>query len=557
MKQKLELTWVGKDQRHRLEPRVLLENAELSYTAQTRVTDADIFDNRLIFGDNLLALKALEQELAGKVKCIFIDPPYNTGSAFEHYNDGIEHSLWLSMMRDRLELLKTLLSEDGSIWITVDDSEAHYLKVICDEIFGRKNFVANVVWQKKYGGANDSKWISSNHDHILIYTKNKEIWRPNKLSKSEAVLSAYRNPDNDPRGPWRTTDYTSNKSAKERPKLYYSIINPNTGEEIFPKETSVWRFSKETHEENVRENLVWWGKQGTSKMPLRKKFLRENGFEEGVVPISLWLHEEVGHNRDARTEVLAFNPEDPFSTPKPEKLLKRILELATLPGDLVLDSFAGSGTTGAVAHKMGRRWVMIELGEHAHTHIIPRLQKVVDGTDQGGISQSVGWKGGGGFRYYHLAKSVLTKDKWDNWIINPNFNAALLSEAMCKIEGYTYSPSDVEYWNQGFCNENSFIFVTTQYLTLEQLEMISEDVGLERNLLIMGSSYSSGFEAFNNLTLKKIPQAVLDKCEYGRDDYSLKIENLPSVIASLEPEASVPSRRKNVNAGVPSLFGDA
>ena len=552
-KQKLELTWVGKDIRPRLEPRVLLPVPENSYTAQARVTDHDLFDNRLIFGDNLLALKALESELTGKVKCIFIDPPYNTGSAFEHYDDGLEHSLWLSMMRDRLELLRTILSEDGSIWISIDDTESHYLKVICDEIFGRRNFVTNVVWQKKYAPANDAKWFSDSHDHILVYAKDKNIWRPNKLERTAESKAAYKNPDNDPRGLWRPDNYTSNKNATERPKLYYPIIHPMTGEEIYPKKTAVWRYSRETHEENIRLGLIWWGKKGENKVPSFKRFLPT---EQGSrVPQTIWFWEEVGHTQDAKREQMTLFPESPFSTPKPERLLERILHIATNPGDLVLDSFAGSGTTGAVAHKMGRRWVLIELQETAHSHIIPRLHKVIDGTDQGGISSSVGWKGGGGFRYYHLAKSLLKKDKWDNWIINPEFNPELLSEAMCKIEGYTYSPSMVDYWNHGYGTENSFIFVTTQYLSLERLESIAEDVGAERSLLIMCSSFSGGNLAFDNLTLRKIPQTVLHKCEWDKDDYSLKIENLPSVAAM--PEEIEVVRGKHKNMGVPSLFGDA
>jgi adenine-specific DNA-methyltransferase len=551
MKQKLELTWVGKDQRHRLEPRVLLETPELSYTAQTRVTDADIFDNRLIFGDNLLALKALEQELAGQVKCIFIDPPYNTGSAFEHYDDGIEHSLWLSMMRDRLELLRTLLSEDGSIWITVDQNESHYLKVMMDEIFGRGNFVCEIIWRSADSSNNDTKQFSLDHNTLLVYSRNPD-WLSIRLSRTEESDAHYANPDNDPRGAWFSGNLSS---PKPRKNLMFDIISPSGNAIKSPK--NGWRWSQETMLQKIKTQEIIFVSNETKI--IRKTYLAD---QKGLAPSSVWdTVEETGHNRQAKYELIKLFPEmstnELFDTPKPERLIKRILEISTLEGDLVLDSFAGSGTTGAVAHKMGRRWVMIEVKEAtAETFIIPRLQKVVDGTDQGGISQSVGWKGGGGFRYYHLAKSVLTKDKWDNWIINPGFNAALLAEAMCKIEGYTYCPSDTEYWNQGYCNENSFIFVTTQYLTLEQLEMISEDVGLERNLLIMGSSYSGGFEAFNNLTLKKIPQAVLDKCEYGRDDYSLKIENLPSTIASLEPEV-VPSRRKNINAGVPSLFGEA
>ena len=219
-KQKLELTWIGKENRPRLEPRILLEEPAKSYHAAHRVTDKDQFDNRLIFGDNLLALKALEQEFTGRIKCVFIDPPYNTGSAFTHYDDGIEHSLWLSLMRDRLEILCRLLAEDGSILVSIDDNEAHYLKVLMDEVFGRLNFVANVIWQKKYAPANDAIWFSDSHDHILIFSKNKEVWRPNKLARTEEQDKLYKTPDNDPRGPWMSDNYTCAKTADERPNLF-------------------------------------------------------------------------------------------------------------------------------------------------------------------------------------------------------------------------------------------------------------------------------------------------------------------------------------------------
>ncbi|MBF6593581.1 MAG: site-specific DNA-methyltransferase [Thermaceae bacterium] len=554
-KQKLELTWVGKDVRPRLEPRILLEDPEQSYLAPHRVSEGDLFDNRLIFGDNLLALKALEQELAGKVKCIFIDPPYNTGSAFEHYDDGLEHSLWLSMMRDRLEILRTMLSEDGSIWITLDDNEVHYLKVLMDEVFGRPNFVVNAIWQKKFSPANDSKWLSDNHDHILIYAKDKAIWRPNLLSRSKKQDKNFKNPDNDPRGAWISADYSSNKSASERPSLYYAIIQPNTGEEIWPSRARVWSYSKERHEQNVRENLVWWGKDGTNPVPRLKKFVGE--LRPGTVPVTVWLHEEVGNTQEAKKEVTIFNPDNPFATPKPERLLERIIHIATNPGDLVLDSFAGSGTTGAVAHKMGRRWVMVELQQTAYTHIVPRLRKVIDGSDQGGISEGVGWKGGGGFRFYKLAPSLLARDKWENWVINPAYNAAMLSEALCKLEGFTYSPSDTEYWMQGYSTERDFFYATTQHLTLEQLQSVSDEVGAERSLLIICSAYSADPAMFPNLTIKKIPQAVLNKCEWGKDDYSLKVENLPKAPSPAEQAALVLSAKPPKppkDRGMDSLF---
>ena len=253
-KTKLELTWPGKDKRPKLEPRILIENPDKSYHAAARRSD-DIFDNMLITDDHRHALKALEQDYAGKEKCDFIDPPYNTGSAFEHYDDGLEHSLWLSLMRDRLEMLWRLLSNDGSLWITVDDNEAHYLKVVGDEIFGRQNFIANVIWQKKYAPANDALWLSDSHDHVLVFAKQKSVWRPNSLPRSEKTEAAYQNPDNDPRGPWKAGDYTCAKSAEERPNLYYKIRNPNTGEEIWPKRTRVWGYGEELHKQHIQQGL--------------------------------------------------------------------------------------------------------------------------------------------------------------------------------------------------------------------------------------------------------------------------------------------------------------
>ncbi|WP_293339017.1 site-specific DNA-methyltransferase [Microcoleus sp. CAWBG58] len=525
-KQRLELTWIGKDIRPKLEPRILLEDPEMSYHAAHQVSENDIFDNRLIFGDNLLALKALESEFAGKVKCIFIDPPYNTGSAFEHYDDGIEHSLWLGLMRDRLEILRNLLSNDGSLWIAIDDNEAHYLKVMCDEIFGRINFVANVVWQKKYAASNDALWFSNDHDHILVYAKVKTSWKPNRLPRTEKSNSAYKNPDNDPRGAWQSDNYTCNKSIDERPNLYYPIANPNTGEIILPKKTAVWRYSRDRHEDNERQGLVYWGVEGKNSVPRFKRLLSAVS-DKGGVAQTIWRWEEVGHNQDAKREQLQLNEQAPFSTPKPEKLLERILQLATNPKDIVLDSFAGSGTTGAVAQKMGRQWIMIELGEHCHTHIIPRLKKVIDGEDRGGITKAVNWKGGGGFRYYRLAPSLLEKDKWDNWVIDKDYNAAMLAEALCKIEGFTYAPSDTFYWQHGYSTESDFIYVTTQNFSHEQLSKLADEVGQERTLLVLCTAFRGETDIFPNLTVKKIPKQILSRCEWGHDDYSLKIENLP------------------------------
>jgi adenine-specific DNA-methyltransferase len=528
-KQKLELTWIGKERWPKLEPRILLEDPVRSYHAKNRVSDNDIFDNQLIFGDNLLALKALEQEFTGKIKCVFIDPPYNTGSAFAQYDDGVEHSIWLSLMRDRLDIIRRMLSDDGSLWITIDDNEAHYLKVLCDEIFGRTHFIANLAWHKRVSPANDAKYFSGDFDHILIYAKDKAIWRPNRLEKNEAQLANYRNLDKDPRGVWNSAAYTCAKTAEERPNLYYAIQQPTTGKEVWPSRTRVWAYDKNTHLRNVERGLLYWGKDGRASMPRIKKFLTET---KPVVPRTIWSYEEAGHNQEARLEIDKLFPGDPFTTPKPEKLIRRVLQIASSPGDLVLDSFAGSGTTGAVAQKMGRRWIMVELGNHCHTHIIPRLKKVINGEDRGGVTEAVGWQGGGGFRYYRLAPSLIINDRWGNPVINPEYNAAQLAEALSKLEGFIYQPSETLWWQHGYSSERDFIYVTTQNLSADQLQVLSEDVGAEQSLLVCCSAFRGvtalkAAERWPNLTLKKIPRMVLARCEWGHDDYSLNVANLP------------------------------
>ena len=536
---KLELTWIGKDNRPKLEPRILIEDPEQSYHAAQRQSENDIFDNRLIFGDNLLALKALEQEFSGKVKCIFIDPPYNTGSAFRHYDDGVEHSLWLSLMRDRLELLRTLLAADGSLWITIDDNECHYLKVLCDEVFGRANFVANVIWQKKFSPQANAVWLSDSHDHILVYASNKALWRPNLLERTAEADARYANPDTDYRGPWTSGDFTISLTGGQRGAQFartgesanvYEIVTPS-GRKLLPTKGRCWGASKERFQQLVKDNRIWFGAKG-SNVPRIKRFLSE--VQEGIVCMTVWLRSEVGDNQDAKREVAVFNRTDIFATPKPERLSRRILHLASNPGDLVLDSFAGSGTTGAVAHKMGRRWIMVELGEHCYTHCIPRLTKVIDGEDDGGITKSVNWKGGGGFRYYRLGPSLIIEDEWGNPVINSEFNAAMLAEAMCKLEGFEYAPSEGFYWIHGKSTETDFLYVTTQFMSREMLTRLSDEVGPERSLLICCSAFRCDPGQFTNLTIKKIPKAVLKKCEWGHDDYSLEIKNLPK--APPEPE---------------------
>lgn len=519
-KQRLELTWIGKDERPHLEPRILLEDSDKSYHATARVTDHDIFENILIHSDNLLALKALEQEYTGKVKCVFIDPPYNTGSAFEHYDDGVKHSLWLSLMQDRIRLLHRLLAKQGSLWVTLDDNEAHYFRVMCDETFGRANFVADIAWQKKYSPGNNEKGISSDHDHVLVWAKERNSWEWNLLPRTDKQNAAYKNPDNDPRGVWKASDLTR---AEHRDRDFYPIKTPS-GKEVWPAAGRSWSRPPEEIERLRADNRLWFGPKGDAK-PSLKRFLTE--VQDGVVARTIWLRDEVGDNEQAKKEAKQFNDTDIFATPKPERLIQRIIHVATRPGELVLDSFAGSGTTGAVAHKMGRRWIMVELGEHCDTHIVPRIRKVIDGADSGGVTEAVNWKGGGGFRYYSLAPSLLEKDEWGNWVISKEFDAAKLSQAVCKLMGFVYEPDETRYWMQGRSSDTDYIYVTTQSLTHQQLKAISEEVGEERTLLICCKAFRANTDAFPNLTIKKIPQAVLRKCEWGHDDYSLNVANLP------------------------------
>jgi adenine-specific DNA-methyltransferase len=522
-RQRLELTWIGKEIRPQLEPRILLEEAGKSYHAAYRITDHDIFDNRLIFGDNLLALRALEQEFFGKVKCIYIDPPYNTGSAFEHFDDGLEHSLWLSLMRERLDILWRLLSPEGSLWVSIDDYEMPYLRVLMDEIFGRSNFIASNVWQKRYSRENREA-IGDVHEYVIVYAKSPDTFKQtrNLLALTEDQKKIYKNPSNDPKGPWRTIPITAQAGHATKAQ-FYTIVGP-TGIKFDPPPGNCWRYTKEVFEKLRTEGRIYFGKNGKGQ-PTTIRYLSEVG---GAVPWTWWPHDEVGNTDESKKEMLALFPKDQlFDTPKPERLMRRIVEIASKPGDWVLDSFGGSGTTAAVAHKMGRRWIMVELGEHCHTHVIPRLKKVIDGTDLGGITSEFAWKGGGGFRYFRLAPSLLGKDRWGNWIINRDYNSAMLAEALCKLEGFQYTPSDSVYWQHGQSTERDFIYVTTHNLRAEQLEQLSDEVGPNRTLLVLCLAFRGKTERWRNLTVKKIPKAVLARCEWDHDDYSLQVQNLP------------------------------
>lgn len=517
---KLELTWIGKeDEPLAIEPRLLLDTPEYSFgdvEIGTLPNGKPWPGNMLIHGDNLLALRALEENFVGQVKCIYIDPPYNTGSAFEHYDDNREHSIWLSLMRERLVILHRLLSDDGLIWITLDDNEVHYCKVMCDEIFGRKNFLGNVIWQHSIQGKNDAKTFSLSHNHILVYAKSDKFIRY-KLPREEKHNVNYSNPDNDPKGPWRSGDV---RSPNLRENLKYNITTPS-GKIISPPEKG-WRWSKELLLSKIESGEIFFSSD--EKRIIRKIYLCD---QDGRVPDSLWLGEDSGTTREANTELKGLQVA--FGTPKPERLIQRVINISTKPGDLVLDSFLGSGTTAAVAHKMGRRWIGVELGDHAYTHCAIRMKKVVEG-EQGGISKSVNWQGGGGFRFYELAPSLLNHDKYGNLVINKEYNADMLAAAMAKHQGFTFSPDPEMYWKQGHSSEHDFIFTTTQLITAEMLETIHDQLGKDESLLICCTKFQPECRnKYSNITIKKIPKVLLDTCEFDHDDYSLNIVSVPEI----------------------------
>lgn len=476
----------------------------------------------LIHGDNLLALKALENKYAGQVKCIYIDPPYNTGSAFEHYDDNLEHSQWLNLIRPRLQILWKLLSDQGSLWISIDDDEQAYMKVLCDELFGREHFVSSMIWQKRTS-PDMRAVISDGHEYVLLYVKNKEIFKTvrNKLPLSEDQALSYKNPDNDPRGVWTSADYTA---QGYRPNQMYEITTPG-GAKYTPPEGKCWKNIEEVFLQQVAENRIWFGPDGCS-MPRRKTFLSEH---EGVIPWTWWTNKEVGHSQEAKKEIIAlFGMSNVFDTPKPERLIQRIIHIASNPGDLILDSFLGSGTTAAVAHKMGRRYIGIEMGDHAYTHCKVRLDKVVSGEDKGGITKSVEWKSGGGYRFYELAPSLINVDPFGEAIINPDYDADMLAAAMALHEGFTQQPDNGLFWKQSVGNENSYLFVTTRHLNSPFLDSIRDTMEDGEYLIIACRSYDAGLEkAYPNITIKKIPQMLLSRCEFGKTDYNLNIVHPP------------------------------
>lgn len=504
MRGKLELTWVGKDERPRLEPRVLVEDPTKSYGDPNS-------ENMLIFGDNLLALKALEQDFAGRIKCIYIDPPFNTGSAFEHYDDGLEHSIWLSLMRDRLDCLKRLLASDGLMFVHIDYREGARLKVLLDEVFPGGSFKNEIIVRRGTKNVQSQfetiDALATGHDSIYLYSKSPET----RLRKLQALEE-----DTEP-GKWDTF-----WRGTDRHTMRYELFGktPDKGQ---------WRWEKPrgyAAKRRYEEYLTEFGDKMTlddywamkyQESGAKVDFVRQgpDGTVQYFVPprnyrilSDVWM--------DVRTSGKATD----FAHEKHEELLERIIRWATDRGDWVLDSFGGSGTTGASAHKMDRKWIMVELGEHCHTHIIPRMQKVIDGSDQGGISKTVGWKGGGGFKYYRLAETMLVQDRdlsakgHPVYIINPKYDDKMLIRAICKVEGFRYRN---EGRLHGVSSENRFLHVTTQLLTQAYLDSLVSDIRLEQSLLIYCTRRSRNLVVPDNVEVKKIPRDLLSKCDYAED----------------------------------------
>jgi adenine-specific DNA-methyltransferase len=535
---KLELSWIGKSERRKIEKRILIEDKDKSYLKKK--SEKDIKDNILIHGDNLLALKALEVKFTNKIKCIYIDPPYNTGSAYKEYDDGLEHSIWLSLMRDRLEILRKLLKPDGVIFVSIDDDEGAYLKVLMDEIFGRKNFCGNFIWQKKKKASFLSN-MGVVTEYVLSYAKDK-IQSPD-FNFGETTLGKMTPINNAGNGvkilkfPIGSVQFQCEDQVFEPQdmsegkiitKLLDTLVIKNKTNKNEFRLQGEFRYSQNKINDLIKENI--------DEIIISKKPFRPNHKKNSVKPkkitnlLDMMGKYKMSTNEDATAESInIFGNDKNFSYPKPEKLIKTLLETVTKEGDIVLDSFAGSGTTGAVAHKIKRRWILIELGNHCYTHILPRIKRIIDGNDNFGISDKslpedeLKKIEGGGFKFYTLAPSLLKKDKWNNWVINDNYNELMLSKAMCIHMGFDHIQKKKNYWMDGKSTENDYIYVSPRSLTDSELQKISLDVGHSNTLLICCKGYNKEVaDKLDNITLKKIPNSILSQCEWSKDDYSLE-----------------------------------
>lgn len=569
-KQKLELTWIGKEREINLEPRILVEVPEKNYGDKNT-------ENMLIHGDNLLALKALEQDFAGKIKCIYIDPPYNTGSAFEHYDDNIEHSTWLSLMRKRLEILKNLLSDEGCIFVQIDDNEQAYLRILLDEIFGRNNFINTIsVNMKNIAGASgggEDKKLKKNIEYIHVYAKNYEELPLFKNAYDYIPISELVEKYREEGKSWKYTSVLVDSGTKNyigstvdgdgnEIKIYSRenaiiksigaiIKDENLSESEAYKKYANYIFQTAMPQSSIRPRVMekvkelgfnndlysieYVPKTGRNRGTLYEQFYKGENFRlfawlkdvseeiEGV----LYKKELQGTYWDFVGETKNLTKEGAVAFPngkKPEKLIHRCIDISTNEGDYVLDSFLGSGTTAAVAHKMGRKWIGIELGEHCYTHCMPRLERIIKGDDKNGITEMVNWNGGGGYKFYELAPSLLKKDEFGEFVIEPKYDAEMLAEAMAKNEGYKFSPDENNVYKQGYSTEKDFIFTTTQFITAELLNKIQHELKEDESLLICTTHYEENcIDKFSNITVKKIPQSLLKTCEFGALNYNLNV----------------------------------
>lgn len=560
---KLELTWIGKDDEPlAIEPRLLLDTSEYSFgevETGTLPNGKPWPGNMLIHGDNLLALRALEDNFKGCVKCIYIDPPFNTGSRIDAdgkevgYDDGVEHSIWLNMMYQRFQILHGLLREDGAIFVHLDDNESDYCKVILDEIFGRKNFMNRVTVDARspsaFSTVNPGMFVAS--EHILFYAKNRAKLIENRVRTVRTPDYAYNKYIVNIDRPYTEWEFMSvseafakyGKSRSDNPESILKAYNKF----IIDNAERICRYTA-ISDSGAGQKVVEL--KGMSLSNPDKIFMLEregldnvyviNGQQLAFYSKNIHIIDGVPQATKLLTDIwtdiawegIAREGDVTFKRgKKPERLIKRCLELATsCSEDIVLDSFLGSGTTAAVAHKMNRRWIGIELGEHAYSHCAHRLSRIVRGDDSGGISKSVNWKGGGGFKFYELAPSLLNTDKYGNLVINKDYNADMLAAAMAKHQGFTYSPDAEIYWRQGNSSEHDFIFTTTQLITAEMLETIHDQLGENESLLICCTKFQPECRnKFPNITIKKIPKVLLDTCEFDHDDYSLNIVSVPEI----------------------------
>lgn len=552
--QKLELTWVGKyDEQKPLEPRILIENPEYSYgEVETGVlpNGKQWKGNMLIHGDNLLALKALEQDYAGQVKCIYIDPPYNTGNAFEYYDDGVEHSIWLGLMYERIKVLHTLLADDGAFCMHLDDCEVHYAKVICDEIFGRSNFIATVAIRSSTPSgvktAHKNKKLIKQKDLMLVYKKTDKLTiNPQYVRKTsfDTHFNYYADKENGTvrplievlieNGLLKKGDRLSALDINNhKHRAFYTLHADNICQTQSFKNAEVKEASRAyvdriyfINRGEPNETMFYNGRQLT---PLRNSLnivLYGDSIVEDISVLLCDFWEDVDFQNTQHEGGVGFP-----NSKKPEFLIHRVLSLFTQEGDIVLDSFLGSGTTAAVAQKMKRKYIGVELGEHAYSLCYQRLVNVISGSDIRGITNALSWKGGGGFRFYELAPSLLKEDKFGNLVINKEYNADMLAAAMAKQEGFTYAPSAEQYWKHGYSHESDYIYTTTQFMTVEGLASIADQMKEGETLLVCCTAFQKECRnAFPNITIKKIPQMLLGRCEFNKDDYSLNVVEIPVI----------------------------